>query len=125
MIYKVDIDITKNRTLDKYLKWLEFALIRLSEGGKQFREATVFSTRHGYHIYFKDNTKQNPYYVSLIECLLGSDVNKQLYFFAEKADILFKVKNGYAEVPVPVLSRRITRMINKASKWRGYTRIDI
>ena len=72
MIYKVDIDITKTRTWDKYLGWLEFALSRLKEGNTSFDSCDVYETKHGYHLYFKnrDGFYFNDH-TNLIECLLG------------------------------------------------------
>jgi len=126
MIYKIDVDIKGRRTWKRYSKWLEFALLRLKEGGKTFSHADVFRTRHGFHIYIEDHHVANQeVYTNLIECLLGSDINKQLYFYAEKSDILFKKKNGFKEQRDAKKTKQINALIVKARGWNKYQRIVV
>jgi hypothetical protein len=89
---KIDID---NKNFKQYLKWFEFAYGMLRYRDIWFNYAEVFKTKKGFHIYidatFRNSSKD---FKNLIELLMGSDKAKQLYYFAEDEDILFKIKDG-------------------------------
>jgi hypothetical protein len=126
MIFKVDIDISKTRTWRKYSKWLRHALLRLKEGHQTFYEVQVYKTAHGYHLYLEDHIRWHSNdYINLIECLLGSDINKQLYFYAEGTDILFKTKNKVMEKFDMKKTKQIGEYIAKARVWTGYKKFVI
>ena len=57
--------------------------------------------------------------------LAGSDINKQLYFFAEHADILFVVKNRHKEIFDRKKSAAVNAIIKKARDWDGLRIIKI
>ena len=124
-IYKVDVDLTENRTWKKYSGWLGCALLRVKEGGTMFDSCRVMRTKHGVHIYFAGLTAYSAqlWWINLIECLLGSDINKQDYFFAEGDDILFAEKNGYKERLDKAKTKQVNRLIAAARAWDKYERI--
>ena len=119
MRYKVDIDIAGTRTWRKYLRWLRFSLLRLYEGGTVFEKCRVFKTKHGYHLYFYDRDGfRADDFANLIECLLGGDINRQLYFYAESEDILFKEREELDKGK----SSKVNKLIHDVNRRKPYIR---
>ncbi len=120
---KIDLD-TKN--FGKYCKRFSYVYY-LIYSTKQIKimNSSVYLTRHGIHIYFyTDNKKElSNEYRNLLECLLGSDIIKQVYYFVENVDILFIKKDGYKCRYSDVKSKRLNEIIDRINK-RKYTIIN-
>lgn len=89
---KLDID---NHSWGRYLKFFahNWGMIRAAKRIETVAQNT-YLTRKGYHIYMT-LSKPVPYDEALlIECLLGSDRNKQLHAYCDTVDILFRAKHG-------------------------------
>jgi hypothetical protein len=100
MLLKIDWD-------GPFRDWLrlfraQYAYLRASEM-MLVSEVRVARTAHGWHIYIGccEDQQDDPLAVNVLECLLGSDVRKQVYFYVEGNDILFKRKKGVAERSAP------------------------
>ena len=92
MRIKLDID---NHQFAKWLRLFRFRYSFIIER-KNFKisYAEVYRTKKGFHIYLFSNINELNT-ILLLECLFGSDLNKQLFGYGENADILFKNKfNG-------------------------------
>ncbi len=89
-VIKIDVD---DHRFNDYLKLLSFRYRMLRYSGFKIEKANVFKTKHGFHVYFTSGFKRTFNENLLLESLLGSDLNKQLYAFIEKKDVLFKEKH--------------------------------
>jgi len=119
MYLKIDID---NHDFDKYIKYFN-KMYRLISCKVRFKSAKVFKTKHGYHIYIHQSTTLSKNEVNVLECLLGSDLFKQAFYYIEDEDILFKVKNGVAEKRAVKETKLINHLIRKINRldYRIYT----
>ena len=109
---KIDVD---NHNFEKYLKYFN-KMYRLISCNVRFKSAKVFKTKHGYHIYIHQDKVVSKNEVNVLECLLGSDLFKQAYYYIEDEDILFKVKNGIPEkfaIKETKELNRLIRLINR------------
>jgi len=119
MYLKIDID---NHNFDKYLKYFN-KMYRLISCNVRFKSAKVFKTKHGYHIYINQDKVVSKNEVNVLECLLGSDLFKQAFYYIEDEDILFRVKNGVEEKPAVKETKLINQLIRKINKanYKLYT----
>jgi len=90
---KIDFD---NKNFDKWLGHFDL-MYRLISCNVKFKSAKVFKTKHGYHIYIYQDKVISKNEINILECLLGSDLFKQAFYYTEDEDILFKIKNGVEE----------------------------
>lgn len=101
MVIKLDIDKKYWTSFDKWLRHFEsmYSLLRIKNTLVDISNTEVFRTKNGWHIYIYDMDLFFLYNneVNLLECLLGSDLFKQGYYFLEGHDILFRSKNGRKE----------------------------
>jgi hypothetical protein len=100
MLLKIDYD---NKIFGKWLDRFSF-VYSFWFPSYRVQDCDVYETTHGFHIeiymewkrrndlVMSDISKRNV--VNLMECLLYSDLNKQLVSFNEGTDILFKRKSG-------------------------------
>jgi len=112
MQIKIDID---NHKFNEYIKHFK-KMYNLISCKIQFDNAQVFRTKHGYHIYIKQNRVISKKEINVIECLLGSDLFKQAYYYLEGNDILFKIKNGVAERYADNETKKLNKIINTINK---------
>lgn len=119
MELKIDID---NRDFGKWLVDFEYAYALIySKRDIQITFGDVFRTRHGYHIYMKYNSmakKSDAQFRNLLECLLFSDVKKQLFMYLEGNDILFRKKNKISEQHEAFLASKLNAVILKVNRSR-------
>ncbi len=112
-ILKVDID---NKNFKQYLKQFSYIYYLM----KSMKHITidytrVYHTKNGIHIYYYLNLSKKLYnnYINLLECLLGSDVVRQTYFFVEDLDILFQRKNKYKEQYTQAKTDKLNNLIRQ------------
>lgn len=118
-ILKIDWDYADmKRYLNLFKK--SYTLLKYKDFCIQYAE--VFNTKHGYHIYFIVFNELSNSEINMLECFLGSDIYKQIYFYIEDRDILFKSKNGYKEVFNKTNTLKLNRIIKDInSKKYVYT----
>ncbi len=115
---KIDID---NHSFRDWLKLFKFRYSYIRQFNKEkIAVAVVYKTKKGYHIYMYDMTYDYNT-ILLLECLYGSDINKQLYAYAEGKDILFRDKfNGKSrekyDKKKTLLLNKVIDEINKNTK---------
>jgi len=109
MELKIDID---NHDFDKWLRHFDL-MYRLISCNVRFKSARVFKTKHGYHIYINQDKIISKNEINILECLLGSDLFKQAFFYTEDEDILFKMKNGFKEKFRVKETKKLNRLIRR------------
>ncbi len=106
---KLDYDFISLRKVIKTLvpAWRHIA------AAKNLRLAgtDAYMTAHGWHIYLFITNPIKFEELLLIECLLGSDIKKQRYAYAEGHDILFKYKQGRQEQYDYAASKKINGLL--------------
>ncbi len=111
MDYQVKIDVdcsdeTLFKSFYEWLKWFSYSYPMIMTRSILFNDCSVFRTKHGFHVYLHvkgasakgKSSGSNLDLVGHLECLLGSDLRKQLYCFVEGNDILFSQKEGRKEI---------------------------
>ena len=109
MELKIDVD---NRDFDRWLGHFDL-MYRLISCNVRFKKANVFKTKHGYHIYIEQSRVISKNEINILECLLGSDLFKQAFFYTEDEDILFKMKNGFKEKFRVKETKKLNRLIRR------------
>ncbi len=97
-VIKIDYD---DKSIVKYIDTWKRSYIQLLRIWNVdeicIKQTKVYQTKKGLHIYIYLQTNYHYNEILLLECLLGSDINKQLYSYIEWSDILFKRKNSISE----------------------------
>jgi hypothetical protein len=106
MQLKIDVDGSFREWFDFFKKQYPYFSIRV-----KFNDSAVFRTMHGLHIYLYTLAKMGRD-KNLLECLLGSDIRKQNYYFVEGDDVLFKDRELY----VSKYSSQLKRFISKVKQ---------
>ena len=109
---KIDFD---NKNFDKWLGHFDL-MYRLISCNVQFKSAKVFKTKHGYHIYIYQDKVISKNEINILECLLGSDLFKQAFYYTEDEDILFKIKNGVEEKFRAKETKELNKLIREINR---------
>lgn len=104
---KIDYD---HKSIDAYIKKILPICEILAYKGIKFHCVSVYTTKHGLHIYFSVEGLFSNTEILLIESLLYSDLRKQAINYVEDSDILFREKKG---VPGKY-SGELTKKVRKA-----------
>ena len=117
-ILKVDLDDKSENTVNRFL----FALSLLKEF-YTFEKWEVYETNKGLHIYLLLTEHVEEKEVILLQCILGSDINRELFNLirflrnGKSKNVLFKRKrssDGYiSKEEVTSLSLKIEMMISE------------
>lgn len=125
-------DLTNELKLDidshKFSSWLRLFEFRYNFL-KEHRRLIVFNglvnrTKKGFHIYLK-TTVLDFSSVLFLESLFGSDLNKQMYGYAEWHDILFRNKfNGQSvEKFDKKRTQELNKVIRKINKRKRFVKV--
>jgi len=98
---KIDIDDRNTFDIERFL-WALRNLLATDDNVK-IEEVEVYETKKGYHIYLHLKQEIPPLQCLIWQCLLGSDINRELFNYMRIKDgdknwnVLFKRKwcNGY------------------------------
>jgi hypothetical protein len=107
MDIKIDID---NRNWNSYKRYFTRAIETVMQK-HWLCNPIVYKTKRGYHIYINVPDLIDYNECLLIECLLGSDTEKQRYAYLEGNDILFEEKDGYLESIDYKKSKELNKML--------------
>jgi len=122
---KVDLDDysgDREKFFEDYLKSAYKSIVFISFGKVTVTDCKVNQTSGGFHLYYNiiskhkmDRNEQN-----LLECLLGSDIQKQLYSYAEKDNVLFIGKEIFREDLTEKIRKLLVQINNRDFVQKEY-----